>query len=53
MKDRGNLASNFLYPSSKITYIENKTQFKLIKDRNSKRVISLLKKTDPVTLHKS
>ena len=42
MNDRGILTSFLLSPSSKITNPENFTQFKLVKDCNSKRVNDLL-----------
>ena len=52
MNDRGILASYLLSPLSKITNPENTTQFKLVKDSNSNRVIDLkINKTIPITLY--
>ena len=52
MNVRGILASCLLSPFSKITNPERNSQFKLVKDPNSKRVNDLLlNKTVPVTLH--
>ena len=52
MKDRGLLASYMMTPLSKITHLENTTQFKLVKDSNSNRVNDLKRnKTVPSTLH--
>ena len=42
MNDRGIIASSSLSPLSKINIPENTTQFKLVKDYTSKRVINLL-----------
>ena len=51
MNDRGMIASYLLSPRSKITNLENTTQFKLVKDSSSNRVNDLLKhKTIPLTL---
>ena len=41
MNDRGILATYMMSPLSKITNPENSSQFKLVKDSNSKRVIDL------------
>ena len=43
--DRGILASYLMSPLSKITNPENASQFKVVKDSNSNRVIDLKKKT--------
>ena len=52
MNDRGILASYLISPLSKITNPENTTQFKLVKDSNSKRVNDLkINKTIPITLY--
>ena len=52
MSDRGVLATFLMSPLSKITNLENSTQFKLVKDSSSNRVKDLLiKNTIPVTLH--
>ena len=51
MNDRGILATYLMTPLSKITNPENTSQFKLVKDHNSKRVNdSLIKNTIPITL---
>ena len=51
MNDRGILASYLMSPSSKITNLENSTQFKLVKDPNSNTMNDLLIKiTLPNTL---
>ena len=39
MNDRGILASYLLSPLCKITNSENTTQFKLVKDSNSNRIL--------------
>ena len=53
MKDKGILASYLMSPLPKITNLENTTQFKLVKDPNSKRVNDLkINKTKPNTLYK-
>ena len=50
--DRGILASYLMSPLSKITNLENTSQFKLVKDSTSNRVNDLKKnKTIPVILH--
>ena len=52
MNDRGILATYLMSPLSKITTPENTSQFKLVKDHNSKRVNdSLIHNTIPITLH--
>ena len=52
MNDRGIIASYLLSPLAKITNPENTTQFKLVKDSSSNRVIDLLiHNTIPITLH--
>ena len=52
MNDRGILASYMLTPLSKITNPDNSTQFKLVKDFSTNRVIDLLiHNTIPITLH--
>ena len=52
MNDRGILACYLLSPLSKVTNIENSTQFKLVKDHNSNRVNDLLiNKSISITLH--
>ena len=52
MNDRGILATYLLSLLSKITNLENSTQFKLVKDANSNRVNDLkINKTIPITLH--
>ena len=52
MNDRGILASYLLSPLSKITYLENTSQYKLVKDYSSNRVNDLLiHNTIPVTLY--
>ena len=52
MNDRGILASYLMTPLSKITYPENTSQFRLLKDYNSNKVGDLLiKSTIPITLH--
>ena len=43
MNDRGILASYLMSPLSKITNPENTSQFKLVNDSSSKRVIDLLR----------
>ena len=54
MNDRGIMASYFLSHSSKITNFEGTSQFELVKDSNSNRVIDLLiHNTKPVTLYNS
>ena len=54
MNDRGILASILKSPLSKITILENSSQFKLVKDPSSNRVNDLLiKNTIPITLHDS
>ena len=51
MKDRGITASYLLFPSSKITNSEYSTQFNLVKNCNSNRVIDLLtSNSTPITL---
>ena len=50
--DRGILASYLMSPSSKKTNLENSSQFRLVKDSSSNRVIDrILKNTIPITLH--
>ena len=52
MNDRGILASYLMSPLSKITNLENTSQFKLVKDHNSNRVNDLLTKNKiPITLY--
>ena len=52
MNDRGTLATYLMSPLSKITNLENSSQFKIVKDHNSNRVKDLLiKNTIPITLH--
>ena len=52
MNDRGILASYLMSPRSKITYPENTTQFKLVKDSNSNKVNDLkINNSIPITLH--
>ena len=52
MNDRGILATYLTSPLSKITYPENASQFKLVKDSNSNRVNDLkINKTLPITLY--
>ena len=52
MNDRGILAFYLLSPLSKITNLGNTSQFKQVKDHNSKRVNDLLlHKTIPITLY--
>ena len=52
MNDRGIKSSCLLSPLAKITNPENTTQFKLVKDSNSNRVIDLLiHNTIPITSH--
>ena len=52
MNDRGRIASYLLSPLSKMTSLENTSQFNLVKDSNSKRVSELLiHNTIPVTLY--
>ena len=52
MNDRGILATYWMSPLSKITNPENVTQFKLLKDSNSKRVNDLkINRTVPITLY--
>ena len=52
MNDRGIIATYFLSPLAKITNPENTSQFKLVKDHNSKRVNDLLiHNSIPITLH--
>ena len=54
MNDRGILASYLLTPLSKITNPENTTQFKLVKDSTSNRVIDLkMNNSIQITLHKN
>ena len=53
MNDRGILATYLTFALSKITNLENTSQFKLAKDHNSNRVKELLtKNTIPITLKK-
>ena len=50
--DRGILASHLMFPLSKITNSENSSQFKLVKDSNSKRDKDLkINKSIPITLY--
>ena len=52
MNARGTLASNLMSPLTKITNLENTTQFKILKNRNSDRVNDLLiRSTLSITLH--
>ena len=52
MNDKGIIATYSLSPLSKITNPENTSQFKLVNDPNSNRVIDLLiHNTIPVTLY--
>ena len=52
MNDRGIISSYLLSPLAKITNPENTTQFKLVTDSSSNRVIDLLiHNTIPITLH--
>ena len=52
MNDRGILATYLMSPLSKVTNPENTSQFKLVKDCNSNRVIDLkINKTIPITLY--
>ena len=52
MNDRGILASYLMSPLSKITNLENTSQFRLEKDLNSNRVNDLLMKNKiPITLY--
>ena len=52
MNDRGLLATYLMSASSKITNLENTSQFKLVKDSNSNRVNDLkINKTIPITLY--
>ena len=52
MNDRGILATYLMSPLSKITNPENTTQFKLVKDANSKRVNDLkINNSIPITLY--
>ena len=52
MNDRGILATYLMSPLSKITNLENTTQFKLIKDSNSNRVNDLkINNSIPITLY--
>ena len=54
LNDRGIIARYFLSPLSKITNLENTTQFKLVKVSSSNRVIDLLiHNSIPITLHDS
>ena len=54
INDRGILATYLKSPSSKIAHPENSSQYKLVKDSNSKRVNYLkLNKTIPFTLYKN
>ena len=49
---RGILATCLMSPLSKITNLENASQFKLVKDSNSNRVNDLkINKTIPITLY--
>ena len=51
LNDRGTLAFYLMSPLSKITSLENSTQFKLVKNPSSNRVNELLiSKTTPTTL---
>ena len=52
MKDRGILVTYLMSPLSRITYPENSSQFKLVKDSSSNRVNDLkINKTIPITLY--
>ena len=52
MNDGGVLDTYLMSPLSKITNPENTSQFRLVKDSNSNRVIDLkINKTEPITLH--
>ena len=52
MNDKGIIASYLISPSTKITNRENTSQFKLVKDSSSNRVIDLkIHKPIPLTLH--
>ena len=52
MNDRDILAIVLMSPLSKISNLENTTQFRIVKDPNSNKVNELLiKKTIPITLH--
>ena len=52
LNDRGILATYLMSPLSKITNLENTTQFKLIKDSTSNRVNDLkINNSIPITLH--
>ena len=52
MNDRGILATYLMSPLSKITILENTSQFKLVKDHISNRVNDLLMKNkNTITLH--
>ena len=52
MNDRGILATYLMSPLSKITNPANTSQFKLVKDHNSKRVNDLkINKNIPITLY--
>ena len=52
MNDRGILPSYLMSPPSKITYPENTSQFKLVKDSSSNRFNDLLiHNSIPITLH--
>ena len=52
MKDRGILAIYLMSPLSKITYPDNSSQYKLIKDSSSNRINDLLiYNTIPITLY--
>ena len=52
MNDRGKLATFLMSPLSRITNPENSSQFKLVKDSSSNRVIDLkINKTIPITLY--
>ena len=51
MKERFVIAPYLLFPLSKISHLENTSQFSLVKDHNSNRVNDLLiHNTKPVTL---
>ena len=52
MNDRGIIARYLMSPLSKITNLENSSQFQPVKDSNSNRVNELkIKKTIPITLY--
>ena len=52
MNDRGILATYLMSPLSRITYSDNTSQFRLVKDHNSNRVNDLkINKTIPITLY--